>query len=177
MLILLIISIAYICLRGELVMLHGIIFMNIYELYPKSTLKMKQTRNPPLLDCRNIPPCTIAGSLYAKHGTKVQTRLHVFDKTTAENPAAFQADHAMVESPAELLEAVQSLRHAVTTLDARHCLILIFLCRGIPLFASAHGSFSVAKHARYSPVMAKPAFVSPISRAVTICTPRCTSGL
>jgi predicted RNA methylase len=105
----------------------------------------------------------IAGSLYAKHGTNTQTRLHVFDKTPAENPAAFKADHAMVESPTELLEAVQSLRHASPRL--MRATALSSSVEALPLFASAHGSLSAAQPARHSPVMANPALVSASSPA------------
>jgi P-loop containing NTP hydrolase pore-1/C-terminal domain on Strawberry notch homologue len=99
----------------------------------------------------------IAGSLYAKHGTHTQTRLHVFDKTPAENPAAFQADHAMVESPAELLEAVKSLRYASPRLMRATSLSSSSSVEALPLFASSNGSLSV--------VMAKPALVSASSPA------------
>jgi predicted RNA methylase len=105
----------------------------------------------------------ISGSLYAKHGTNTQTRLHVFDKTPAENPAAFQADHAMVESPTELLEAVQSLRHASPRL--MRATSLSSSVEALPLFASAPSSLSAAQPARHFPVMENPALVSVSSPA------------
>jgi hypothetical protein len=104
----------------------------------------------------------ISGSLYAKHGTHTPTRLHVFDKIPADSPATFQADHAMVESPAELLDAVSSLRRISPRMMRATC--LSYLVEELPLFASSNGQLSVAKHAKAFPIMSKTSFVSPASR-------------
>jgi predicted RNA methylase len=93
----------------------------------------------------------IAGSLYAKHGTHVATRLHVFDKIPADNPALFPTDHTMVESPVELLKAVQSLRPASPRLGQSTILSSVVQ---LPLFAMHPNSHAIS--APTAPSIAKP---------------------
>ena len=49
----------------------------------------------------------IAGRVFARHGTTVETRMTVIDRVPADDPRVFAADAGMAESAAELLTLVQ----------------------------------------------------------------------
>ena len=50
----------------------------------------------------------IAGSVYARHGTQIETRLTVFDKVPAKHPTSFHAPFGPMESTDQLLELIEA---------------------------------------------------------------------
>jgi protein strawberry notch len=58
---------------------------------------------------RVIFTATIAGSVYARHGTVMETRLTVIDRVPAEDPRSFPTSAGMAADAAELLDRVQRL--------------------------------------------------------------------
>ena len=52
---------------------------------------------------------TIAGQVYARHGTTIETRLTVIDRIAAEDPRRFPSSPGMAANPSELLDQIARL--------------------------------------------------------------------
>ena len=61
---------------------------------------------------------TIAGKVYARHGTNIDTRLTVIDRIPAEDPRYFPPSSGMAADSSELLEQVSNLVPARPTIKA-----------------------------------------------------------
>ena len=93
-------SLARLCAGGRLVAITGESFAPTSNAWRGSFERLQEQG-------RLVFTASLARGFFARHGTSVESRLTVFDKTPAENPKAFREGFGPVADPHELLALVQ----------------------------------------------------------------------